>query len=192
MLLLIAVVIGLAAGLIRAKIARRPYQPQSLQLIWLVFIALFAQWIVFGFKLSSTAVPDGFASFVLVLSQFLLLIFAGENRKVPGFWLLGVGLVLNLVVILLNGGWMPISPETVHWLVPDAPPDSWKIGARLGHGKDKVLLIEDTRLWILSDQLRTPDWFFYRTAFSVGDVAIALGAIWLLWCVGGPEKSKPT
>lgn len=186
MILLIAVIVGLAAGFIRAVLARRPYQPQSLQFIWLVFVALFAQWLVFGFKSSSTAIPDEFASIILVLSQFLLLIFAWKNRKVPGFWLLGVGLVLNLAVIIFNRGWMPISPETVRWLAPDAPPGTWQIGERLALGKDKVLLFKDTRLWILSDHLRTPGWFMFRTAYSIGDVLIAMGAIWLLWCVGGP------
>lgn len=190
MILVAAVIIGLAAGLVRAKIAKRSYQPQSLKFIGLVVIALVAQWIAFGFHPTRTVIPDLYASLVLVLSQLVLLVFAWKNRKVPGFWLLGAGLLLNLVVILLNGGWMPISPDTVRWLAPDAAPDAWQVGQRLGFGKDMVLLVENTRLWILSDHLRPPDGFFYRFAFSLGDVVIAIGAIWLLWRVSDPVQSN--
>ncbi len=189
MILVVAVFIGLAAGVIRARVTKRPYQPQSLKFIWLVVGALAAQWIVFGFHPTRTVIPDAYASFILVLSQFLLLVFAWANRRLPGFWLLGAGLILNLAVILLNGGWMPISPDTVRWLAPDAAPDAWQIGERLAYGKDKVLLVETTRLWILSDHLRTPDWFSYRVAFSAGDLVIAAGAVWLLWSIGGPKRS---
>lgn len=190
MILVVAVIAGLAAGFIRAKISQRPYQPQSLKFIWLVVVALAAQWLAFGFHPTRTVIPDLYASLILVLSQFLLLIFAWENRKVPGFWLLGTGLLLNLAVILSNGGWMPISPDTVRWLTRDAAPDAWQVGERLAFGKDKVLLIENTRLWFLSDHLRTPDALFYRSAFSLGDVVIAIGAIWLLWCMGGPRLTN--
>lgn len=189
MILIAAVLIGLAAGVIRARVTKRPYQPQSLKLIGLVLVALAAQWIVFGFHPTRTVIPDLYASLILVLSQFVLLIFAWENRKVAGFWLLGAGLLLNLAVILLNGGWMPISPDTVRWLAPDAAPDAWQIGERLAYGKDKVLLVENTRSWILSDHFRTPDWFSYRVAFSAGDVVIAAGAAWLLWSIGGPKRT---
>lgn len=190
MILVVAVIIGLAAGLIRARITKRPYQPPPLKFIWLVLVALLAQWIVFGFRPSREIVPDLYASYVFVLSQFLLLVFAWANRRTPGFWLLGAGLLLNLTVILLNGGWMPISPDTVRWLAPDAAPGAWQIGERLAYGKDKVLLVENTRVWILSDQLRSPDWLSYRFAFSLGDIAIAVGAMWLLWWIGGRKHTN--
>ncbi len=76
---------------------------------------------------------------LLVLSQLTLLVFVFRNWKTPGFWLLGAGLLLNLTVILFNGGLMPITPETVRWLRPDAPENYGQIGQRLGYGKDIVL-----------------------------------------------------
>jgi hypothetical protein len=30
----------------------------------------------------------------------------------------------------------------------------------------------------------------YPVAFSVGDLLISFGVIWLLWSLGGPEKKK--
>lgn len=83
---------------------------------------------------------------------------------------------------------MPISPETVQWLLPDAPANSWQIGERLGFGKDIVLEKGDTILWFLSDRIRTPLGIGYKVAFSLGDVLIALGAFWLFWSIGGRAR----
>jgi len=83
---------------------------------------------------------------------------------------------------------MPITPETVQWLRPDAAEGSWQIGERLGYGKDIVLPRGETILWFLSDQFRSFSSLSYRVAFSPGDVLIALGAFWLLWSSGGPAQ----
>ncbi len=126
----------------------------------------------------------------LVVSQLLLLLFVWANRRLPGFWLLGLGLALNLLVILLNGGLMPIAPETVTYLFPEIPAEKWEPGQRLGTTKDVVLPRELTRLWFLSDWLVTPKWMPYRMAFSPGDVLIAWGAFWLLWSLGGKNQKE--
>lgn len=90
---------------------------------------------------------------------------------------------------------MPISPETVMRLAPNAPPGSWSIGARLGANKDLVLPEARTTLAFLSDRFILPNWFLRGSggnavaAFSIGDVIISLGAFWVLWSFGRPEKS---
>jgi|WetSurMetagenome_2_1015567.scaffolds.fasta_scaffold108722_3 hypothetical protein len=188
MILLPAVLAGLIAGWIRSKKNKQPYIPGHLKLWWLVFIAFIPQWVAFSLPFTSTKLPDNWAAVVLVGSLVVLLIFTWFNRKQPGFWLLGLGLIFNLIVIGLNGGFMPISPEAVYRLVPNAPQGSWHIGERLGTGKDIVLLTLFTNLWFLSDRFLLPTWLNYPVAFSVGDVLIAAGAFWILWAMGGPQK----
>jgi hypothetical protein len=187
LILLAAVIAGFLAGLVRAWLTGRRLRPPDLKLLWLAPAAYLPQFLAFQLPATRRAIPDDLAALALVSSQMLLLVFAWVNRRQPGFWMLGLGLLLNLAVITLNGGLMPISPETVTRLAPDAPPGAWQIGERLGNTKDLVLPVAEMRFGWLSDRFLLPDWLPYRVAFSLGDVLIALGAFWLLWSSGSPE-----
>lgn len=187
MILLSAVAAGLVAGLVRAWHGGRQWQPLYLRLTWLVPVALAPQLLAFYVSPTRHLASDNLAAVALVGSQMLLLTFAWLNRHQPGFRVLGLGLALNFLVITLNGGLMPISPERVAHLAPNARAGSWQVGSRLGTGKDIVLPITTTHLWWLSDCLLLPTWFPHRVAYSPGDVLIAGGAFWLLWTLGGAE-----
>jgi len=190
MILLLAIVAGLLAGLARARVGGRWLRSPELRLAWLVLVAFLPQLLAFHLPATRGLVTDALASVALVSSQALLLVFAWLNRNQPGFWALGIGLALNLLVISLNSGLVPVSPDIVPLLLPNAPPEAWGVGDRLGW--NIVLPTADTRLWWLSDYILLPAWFPIRKALSVGDVIIAGGAFWLLWTLGGSEASDKT
>jgi hypothetical protein len=190
MILLLAVLAGLLAGMMRAWWAGREYQVPNLRHIWLVFLAVVPQLFAFYLPITPKWIPERLTSGILIVSQLVLLIFVWINRRQPGLWMLGLGLTLNLLVISLNGGWMPISPQVVAKVAPHTPVEVWQTGDRLWNSKDKVLPIEDTRLWWLSDLFVFLSWSSYRVAFSLGDILIAGGVLWLLWAQGGAHSQN--
>lgn len=184
MLLLLAVLTGVIAGMVRARIGKRPYQTTQLRSFWIVFLAILPQLIAFYLPNTRQAIPTNLAKIFLVSSQFILLLFILYNLRLPGIWISGLGLGLNLIVILLNGGLMPIYPETVLQLYPEASPDQIESGVRLGWSKDIILKKDETRLGWLGDRFLTPKLFQIRYAFSLGDALIALGIFWTFWSFG--------
>jgi hypothetical protein len=146
--------------------------------LWLVFIAFTLQ----SFILSLSArevISDTLFAIFLVLSQTLLLGFAFRNRNLTGMKILMIGTALNWLVIVANGGFMPINPQTAARLVPEHILADIQSGARFG-AKDILLPVDQTRLEWLADRFLPPAWLPYQVAFSLGDVFIAAGAFWLL------------
>ena len=190
MILLVAVVAGLIAALIRSWICHSKFISFDIQAVWLVFAAFLPQYLAFSLRATRERVPDSWIPFILIGSQLLLLVFVWINRKKPGMWAMGTGLFLNFLVIALNHGFMPLSPETAQKLIQPGVSVSLTIGERVGFGKDILLLVESTRLWFLSDIFLLPHWLNYRAAFSVGDILISVGAFLFLWSLGGSSQRE--
>ncbi|MDD5369820.1 MAG: DUF5317 domain-containing protein [Anaerolineaceae bacterium] len=186
MILLLAVLAGLLAGLARAWLHRRSLHVPDLKWVWGLLLAGLVQAVAFQFPATRSRFPEQWGPVLLVGTQVVLFAFVWVNRKHAGFWALGLGLAANLLVISLNGGWMPISPDTVRQLVPNAPRSIFQAGHRFGSSKDWVIDRSVTPLAWLSDRWVTPDWFPIHAAFSFGDVLIGLGAFLFLWSIGAP------
>ncbi len=170
-----AVLIGLARG-------RRLRQLANLPLRW-AWIALIA----FGLQIYLIYFPEPvsegiFSSRVIVLmfSYVLLFVVIWRNRALPGVWLIGLGFLSNFALMLLNSGYMPITPEALAQVGHSRNILSPEPGARVRATKDIVLPRDQTIAWWLSDILVLPPPFPIPSVFSLGDVAIALGAFQLI------------
>jgi hypothetical protein len=170
---------GLATGLGLSKWYGHSYRPPTLSHIWLVFVGFLPQFLAIYFLKTRIVIPDRIAALCLVASQLTLFLFAWLNRRLPGMWILIVGLIFNLVVMAVNGGFMPISPQTAERLVGEATASNLMLGNRFGF-KDVLLPTHETRLELLADRFLPPASFPYQVAFSLGDILITIGAFWIL------------
>jgi len=192
MILAIAVVVSFLIGLIRTGGRLGGLGGVRLRSVELVFIAFALQVPLLRSPACRVEGPFATLSLLFLLSYPLLLIFVWRNRHLAGTWLLGLGVMLNLLVIVANGGFMPVAPDTLVKLRPDTSSDQWEIGLHRRYSKGIILEKSDTRLWELSDIFVLPPPFPIPAAFSVGDVCIAAGAFLLLQeaMVGGSEGGE--
>lgn len=127
----------------------------------------------------------------LFLTSFaVLLVFIWINRHIKGVVIIGAGVLLNLVVILANSGFMPISPETLVAINLTTGPNDWQEGFHYGLSKDIILLKEKTNLWFLSDVFLLPLPIPSPAAFSAGDLVIAIGIIYLMITDSGVKNAN--
>jgi hypothetical protein len=188
MILSLAVIIGLAATIIRARMKKRTLTLPPIHFEGLVFIAVIPQILIFYVPRVSKVVPETIIPYIQMISMVGLIVFVGLNIKKKGFVLLGAGLVSNFLAIATNGGWMPISVKTLNRLNPEVPIESWKVGERLALTKDRILSPEHTNLGFLTDAFSLPSWIRYKFAFSLGDILISAGIIYILWSLSDPIK----
>ncbi len=112
-------------------------------------------------------------SLAYILSLSLLLIALAVNIRLPGLALITIGFCLNLLVIALNGGYMP-SSDSARALVGLPPLEPGQMT------KNSVGIGPDTRLAFLGDVFAIPREFIFPNVFSIGDVLIAVGAFYLI------------
>jgi hypothetical protein len=186
MLLLLALVVAVAWSLVRG--GRIPsLHPFPLR-GWELALA------AFGLQVGVILILPGSAENLLrvsifILSYALLAIVVWWNRQQPGVWLLGLGLAANWLVILANGGYMPVSLQALEAAGKTQLVSGTESGTLVLNSKDILLPLADTRLWFLSDIFVIPPPFPVPTIFSAGDALLALGLVRFVGGVFRPPTS---
>jgi hypothetical protein len=124
---------------------------------------------------------------VLVISSQLALIgLVLFNHRVPGAKIFALGVAFNVIVMVANGGWMPVTPETYHFVHPDRIVPLY---TRPVASKNIILPRPKTRLWFLSDIIRVAlPW--RRNAVSMGDLLLILGVAFFIFQVTAKNTGR--
>lgn len=118
-----------------------------------------------------------FQMFVVLFSQLALIFLLILNRHVPGAKLFALGVILNTVVMVANGGWMPITPETYQSIRPNRVVE---VQERAPASKGIMLPRSETKLWVLSDIIPVSI-LGHKNAVSLGDVLLIMGVAQFLF-----------
>jgi hypothetical protein len=187
MVLLLAVVVGLACGL---ALGGRPGRLADLQLrgIPIFMIVVGCQLVIFPTGLFPWSIPDIVATVVAFATYGLLTVLAVLNRTIRGFPTAAVGMLCNLIAIGANGGHMPALPSAMR-----------AAGlAYSGVHNNSVADAHPNVAWLV-DRFGAPGWVPLANVYSVGDVLLALGTIVLVASamgarvprLGAPRREVP-
>jgi hypothetical protein len=113
--------------------------------------------------------PSVVGPVMLALSYALLVVFLVSNRWIPGAPVMRIGLLLNLAVVMVNGG-MPVQAEAIERAGGD-PYTLMQASATKHH-----LMTEDDVLWQLGDVIPIPRPF--SDVLSIGDVLLYGGMVY--------------
>lgn len=131
---------------------------------------------------SSNTLPSTVLLWMLWVTPLLIVIgVLVFNLRLPGLALVLLGIVLNLLVVLANGG-MPVSADSVG-LVSD-------IGAlqELDQSWLHVLLEPDTAFPFLADVIPIPGPSWHRGVVSLGDLYMSFGLAYMLFMSTHQDK----
>ena len=179
MILVAAIVASIAIALLRGG---RFTTLIRLPLRWGVLpVAAFAVQAFFIYQTPSRKAIGvwGWQEVLFLASHLLLLAAVWANRDLAGVKWIGLGLLLNLAVMIANGGWMPVAPEAIVKVGYTGLAPSLEPGMRVYSSKNIILPAEQTRLQFLSDIFILGRPFPVPSVFSPGDVVVAVG-VWAL------------
>ena len=143
--------------------------------VWLLWAALIDQILVISI------IPDthsGALAAAHIASYTAAAVCLVVNRRTPGIWLIGAGGLLNGVTITLNGGTLPASASALRASGFQETPGQF---ANSG-------VLSDPKLPWFGDVFATPSWLPGHNVFSIGDVLIWAGLVWLLWRTCWPGR----
>jgi hypothetical protein len=141
--------------------------------LWLFFLAFGIQVVAFPFAFLPWTTGEDAAKALWLVSYGCLLVAAVLNRRLVGAQVVALGMGLNLVAILANGGRMPATPEAMQ-----------AAGLDFTVKHNSVAAAEPNVPWLV-DRFAAPDWLPLTNVFSVGDVVIAIGAFVLVFAATG-------
>ena len=177
------------------KRLRLPYPKFEIRFGWVVLLALLLQIIVISVGFGEAGV---IRRFIFPSSYVLLLAFVVLNRRRIGFLVIGVGMLLNFLAIVSNGGLMPVTPANAEKAGMGYKIEGVELGEAIPRSKNVLLEASDSHLNWLSDRFTWVSGSPFAV-FSAGDIIVAAGLVIVLLEFilaalprSSPDRTSPT
>jgi hypothetical protein len=182
--LVFAVVAGVLLGLLTGG-SLRHFARMRFRYLPLLVGALVVQVLIFSPILGRREIIHQIGPYIYIGTMAATLFVIVANASIPGLKLIGLGAALNFIVIVANGGFMP------------SPASALERAGMLDHVRaeeaerasgsyvltNSTIADDDTRLLFLGDVLAMPAWMPQANVVSIGDILIALGAMYTIVAV---------
>ena len=169
-----SLIIGVVTGYLRGGRIHR-ISKLNLKAYYLLFIAVIIEltlnYVLIG---HNDLILQSHSLLAVVIQYLLIFVFIGLNLDKPYTWLIGIGILLNFIVITANFGAMPVSAQILDLATPS------KKMILLGEGQFYTykLVESGVRLWFLGDIIRIS--FPLRQFISIGDIFLSVGVFMLI------------
>lgn len=175
MLIPLLIVVAIGAALLRGG-SLRNFAALSLRWIPLIIGSFVLQLLLFTPFLHRPLI-DVTVEPLYVLSMVMAAAWVALNWRIPGMLLIALGVGSNLAAIVANGGRMPISPAGALYNGEIA---NFASGTTVSN--NSLLAAPDqVRLWLLTDILPMPKGLPLSGVYSIGDILLAAGLMFLCY-----------
>lgn len=159
---IIAIIVNKGVKGIEKKEVRHPY---------LIVIGFLIQIAIFNERFASSSFSK-FTPFLYIVSLLILLVFLITNFNYNGIKIALIGFILNLIVIIANGGYMPqdLAKLNIAGLGEKA-----KLLQESEHFYNAIMMSENTYLNFLGDIIVIPQLKPIGSVYSIGDIFIIIG-----------------
>ncbi|MBI2874002.1 MAG: DUF5317 domain-containing protein [Firmicutes bacterium] len=170
-----AVILALIIGFLRGG-RLKTLGDFTLKGAWIAGLALALRMGLTFLGLRGNPVILAYGGLFQILSYLLLLGVVWANRRTPWMNLIGAGILLNFLVIVTNGGHMPVSLEGLRIVGLEEWAQSLETGSYVTH----VAMNAETRIPLLADRIPVPSPYPHPRLISLGDLGLAAGIFLLI------------
>ncbi|ACB85625.1 DUF5317 domain-containing protein [Natranaerobius thermophilus] len=172
-----AVVLPIILGFIRGGSIRN-LEKITIKGLPLLFLPLLIRFVTYNYSQGGVDFFINYGGYLQSLAFIILIGFFIMNRHIRELKLVFIGVLLNSLVIFLNGGAMPVSEQALQFTdVTETP-----VGTH-------TFITQETVLPFLGDIIPIPSPYPFSKVISIGDIIIVIGIFLLIYRNMFPGKS---
>lgn len=168
MIYIMVIILSIIVGLLRGGELERIFKI-NIQAVYLFAIALLMRSSIWILEWLNSSFLHSYSHYIMVVSYLLLILATIWNIKLPGFRYIFLGIFLNTLVIIANGGKMPVLLN--QQILQNLNSNNLVGGKNMVH----TLMNQNTLFSFLGDVIPLPAPFPDACIISAGDIMIFIG-----------------